>query len=144
MKLVIQRVSEASVSVDEQNVGAIDVGLLVLVGFAEGDQRGDIEQMVQKLIDFRVFPDDDGQMNRSLQEVQGDLLLVPNFTLCSETDTGNRPGFGPAASPGRAEELFEDMIQIADERAPAAVETGEFGAMMDVELTNDGPVTFVL
>lgn len=144
MKLVIQRVSEASVSVDEQNMGQIDNGLLVLVGFAEGDQRADVEQLVEKLLNFRIFPDDDGQMNRSLKEVKGDLLLVPNFTLCSDTSTGHRPGFGPAASPDRAEELYEDMVRIAEEHAPGAVDTGEFGAMMDVELTNDGPVTFVL
>jgi D-tyrosyl-tRNA(Tyr) deacylase len=144
MKLVIQRVSHASVSVEDQEVAAIDGGLLVLAGFAEGDRRDDVEQMVEKLVHFRIFPDENGQMNRSLNEVNGDLLLVPNFTLCSDTDTGHRPGFGPAASPGRAEELYEDMIRFAQERAPGAVETGEFGAMMDVELTNDGPVTFVL
>ncbi len=144
MKLVLQRVSKASVSVEEQEAGAIDRGLLVLVGFAEGDQREQVERMVQKLVNFRVFPDQDGQMNRSLQQVKGDLLIVPNFTLCSDTDTGHRPGFGPAASPGRAEELYEYMIRIAREKAPATVETGEFGAMMDVKLTNDGPVTFVL
>lgn len=144
MKLVIQRVSRASVFVEKQEVAAIDGGLLVLAGFAQGDRREDVEQMVEKLLNFRIFPDDDGQMNRSLNEVEGDLLLVPNFTLCSDTDTGHRPGFGPAASPDLAEALYEDMIRIARERAPAAVESGEFGAMMDVELTNDGPVTFVL
>jgi D-tyrosyl-tRNA(Tyr) deacylase len=144
MKLVIQRVSEASVSMDEQNVGQIDNGLLILIGFAEGDQCEDVEKMVEKLLNFRIFPDDNGQMNRSLKEVKGDLLLVPNFTLCSDTNTGNRPGFGPAASPDRAEELYEDMVRIAEQHAPGTVETGEFGAMMDVQLTNDGPVTFVL
>ncbi len=144
MKVVVQRVSEAAVSVDGSEVGSIGPGLLLLVGIAEGDRRQDVEQMCRKICSMRIFSDEEGKMNHDLEAVNGEVLLVPNFTLCADTDTGNRPGFGPAASPDRAEELFDTLVETFRERVDGNVESGEFGTKMDVRLTNVGPVTFVL
>ncbi len=143
MKAVVQRVTRASVEVNGQVVGRIEIGLLVLLGVAKGDDEGDLLYVVEKLRTLRIFGDDQGKMNRSLVEVGGALLVVSQFTLLGDTGKGRRPGFDLAASPNEARVLYEQAV----ERLRAAglrVETGIFGAHMQVESLNDGPVTFIL
>lgn len=143
MKAVVQRVTRASVEVNGQVVGRIEIGLLVLLGVAKGDDEGDLLYVVEKLKTLRIFGDDQGKMNRSLVEVGGALLVVSQFTLLGDTGKGRRPGFDLAASPNEARVLYEQAV----ERLRAAglrVETGIFGAHMQVESLNDGPVTFIL
>ncbi len=143
MKAVLQRVSKAEVAVDGQNIGKIGPGMVVLIGIEEDDDRNTVENLIDRLLQFRIFSDDNGQMNHDLSHIEGDLMLIPNFTLCADTGaSGHRPGFGPAASPDEAENLFLELVQYTREKAPGNVATGEFGAMMDVGLVNDGPVTF--
>ena len=143
MKAVVQRVTRAAVEVNGQVVGRIEIGLLVLLGVAKGDDEGDLLYVVEKLRTLRIFGDDQDKMNRSLVEVGGALLVVSQFTLLSDTGKGRRPGFDLAASPNEARVLYEQAV----ERLRAAglrVETGIFGAHMQVESLNDGPVTFIL
>ncbi len=144
MRVVLQRVSRAQVRVDGRVVGSAGKGFLILVGFTEGDDRPGLEWMADKIVGLRVFPDDEGRMNRDLEEVGGDLLVVSQFTLYGDTRKGRRPSFVHAAGPETAVPLYESFVALLRERAPGRVETGEFGAMMDVELVNDGPVTLVL
>ena len=144
MRVVLQRVSRASVTVDGRTVGEIGLGHLLLVGFTDADRDEALDWMADKVIGLRVFPDDDGKMNRGLDEVGGDLLVVSQFTLYGDTRKGRRPSFVDAAHPDRAVPLYERFVALLRERAPAKVETGEFGAMMDVELVNAGPVTLIL
>lgn len=144
MRVVLQRVSRASVAVDGATVGEIAAGLLLLVGFTEGDDEDALAWMAEKVVGLRVFPDDEGRMNRGLDEVGGDILVVSQFTLYGDTRKGRRPSFVHAAHPDLAIPLYERFVQLLRDRAPGAVETGEFGAMMDVSLVNDGPVTLVL
>lgn len=143
MKALIQRVSEASVKVDGETVGAIDRGLLVLLGVEKGDGQAQLERMAQRLLAYRVFPDEEGKMNCSVAEVGGAILLVSQFTLAADTQKGLRPSFTPAADPAIAETLYE---QMAGSLAAGGIEvaTGRFGADMKVGLVNDGPVTFLL
>lgn len=140
---VLQRVSAAAVTVDGVTVGAIERGLLVLVGVEKGDGAGDAEKLLDRLLIYRVFPDDDGKMNRSLTDVDGGLLLVPQFTLAADTRKGTRPSFSSAAPPEAGRALFDRLVAAARERH-RTVATGRFGADMKVALVNDGPVTFVL
>lgn len=140
---VLQRVSAATVTVDGVTVGAIERGLLVLVGVEKGDGAGDAEKLLERLLIYRVFPDDDGKMNRSLTDVDGGLLLVPQFTLAADTRKGTRPSFSSAAPPEEGRTLFDGLVAAARERH-RTVATGRFGADMKVALVNDGPVTFVL
>jgi D-tyrosyl-tRNA(Tyr) deacylase len=140
---LLQRVSSASVTVDNEVVGAIGRGLLVLVGVQRGDSEKEADRLLERLLTYRVFPDDEGRMNRSLQEVHGGLLLVSQFTLAADTRKGTRPGFSPAAEPELGRHLFSYLICRARERH-SAVESGVFGANMQVALVNDGPVTFWL
>ncbi len=144
MRVVLQRVSSASVTVDGEVVGRIGRGHLLLVGFRDEDGEGEIEWMLEKVLGLRVFPDDEGRMNLGLADVEGDLLIVSQFTLYGDTRKGRRPSFVDAARPDRAIPLYDHFVARARERAPGRVETGIFGAMMDVELVNDGPVTLVL
>ena len=125
-------------------VGSIGRGHVLLVGFRAGDGDAQIEWMVEKVLGLRVFPDDDGKMNRSLVDVGGDLLLVSQFTLYGDTRKGRRPSFIHAAPPEIATPLYERFVERCRETAPGGVETGVFGADMDVELVNDGPVTLIL
>lgn len=140
---LLQRVSQASVVVDGAQVGAIGPGLMVLVCAEKGDTEKEADALLAKLLAYRVFADDAGKMNRSVTDVAGGLLLVPQFTLAADTNSGTRPSFTPAAAPADGKRLFDHFVQQARTRH-AQVETGQFGADMKVSLTNDGPVTFWL
>lgn len=124
-------------------VGAIGQGLLVLIGVERGDTEQTAERLAERLLQYRVFADADGKMNRSVQDIGGQMLLVPQFTLAADTSRGNRPGFSRAAEPAEGKRLFERLVAALEHRQQA-VETGQFGADMQVSLTNDGPVTFHL
>jgi D-aminoacyl-tRNA deacylase len=140
---LLQRVSQAEVRVAGESVGRIGSGLLVLVGVERGDREGQADRLLERLLTYRVFPDTEGRMNRSLQDINGGLLLVSQFTLAADTRKGTRPGFSPAATPEDGRRLFDYLVERARVQHPV-VETGRFGAHMDVMLTNDGPVTFWL
>ena len=144
MIAVIQRVTEASVRVDDEIVGEIGPGLLALVAVEPGDDEARIARMAERLLGYRVFADERGRMNRSVVEAGGGLLLVSQFTLAADTRSGMRPGFSAAAPPEVAEPGFNRLVARCRERHAGRVETGRFGAHMDVELVNDGPVTFLL
>lgn len=143
MKILIQRVRSAEVRVDGGMVGAIDAGLLVLVGIEPADDAAVCERMLERTLAYRVFADDSGRMNRSLRDTGGGLLLVSQFTLAADTRSGLRPGFSTAAAPAEAEALFAGLLTLARNRWPV-VASGRFGAHMEVESVNDGPVTFLL
>ena len=143
MKAVLQRVSRAKVSVDGKVTGEIGTGILLLLGVGLGDTESDAQYLVEKAINLRIFPDDEGKMNRSLLDIHGDLLVVSQFTLFGDTRKGRRPSFIDAAPPIEAERLYEHFLSEA-RRHVSKVETGRFQAMMDVELVNDGPVTLIL
>jgi len=136
-------VSEARVTVVDETVAAIGAGLLVFVGVERGDAEAQAERLLERLLGYRVFEDPEGRMNRSLTDAAGALLLVPQFTLAADTDKGMRPSFSPAASPEEGERLFNVLLQRARARHPE-VAGGRFGAHMQVQLCNDGPVTFLL
>jgi len=140
---LLQRVTSAQVVVDGAIIGAIDGGLMVLVCAEKGDTEREADQLLTKLLAYRVFSDEAGKMNKSVTDVAGGLLLVPQFTLAADTNSGTRPSFSPAASPADGQRLFDYFVQQARSRH-AVVETGQFGADMKVSLTNDGPVTFWL
>ena len=140
---LLQRVRAASVSVDGAVIGTIGRGLLVLVCAEKGDTEREADALLTKLLGYRVFSDEAGKMNRSLADVEGGLLLVPQFTLAADTRSGTRPSFSPAAAPADGRRLFDHAVRQARARH-AIVETGQFGADMQVTLTNDGPVTFWL
>jgi D-tyrosyl-tRNA(Tyr) deacylase len=143
MKAVLQRVSRARVRVDETVVGAIEGGLLVLVGVAQGDSEDDAERLAEKVATLRIFEDDGGKMNLAVSDVQGSVLAVSQFTLLADTARGRRPSFADAMQPGEAEKLFERFC-LALRARELRVETGRFGASMQVELVNEGPVTILL
>lgn len=143
MKLVVQRVSRASVEADSETVGSIHEGLLVLVGVADGDDFSDVSFCARKILQLRIFEDDEGRMNRSVQEIGGAILLVSQFTLLGKTRRGNRPSFSGAAGPAEASRLFEELVHRVSATG-LRVETGRFQAMMDVELVNRGPVTLLV
>ncbi len=144
MRVVLQRVSRARVSIDGQVVGRIGTGLALLVGFTEGDDETVLGWMADKVVGLRVFNDSEQKMNLSLEDVGGDLLVVSQFTLYGDTRKGRRPSFIRAAHPDVAIPLYESFLTALRQRAPGRVESGEFGAMMNVELVNAGPVTLVL
>lgn len=147
MRALIQRVSQASVTIDQNTVGAIDQGLLVLLGIQKGDSQETADKMLHKLFNYRVFSDTEGKMNLSTIDIQGDLLLVSQFTLAADTHKGLRPGFSTAAPPAQAQALYHYFVDQAQQKASdsqTAIATGQFGADMKVSLTNDGPVTFLL
>ncbi len=140
---LLQRVTEAEVSVEGRRVGAIGSGLLVLVGVEKGDTEVQADRLLDRLLGYRVFPDAEGRMNRSLADVGGGLLLVSQFTLAADTHKGARPSFSSAAPPEEGRRLFDYLTERARQRHPE-VATGEYGAHMQVALVNDGPVTFWL
>ena len=143
MIALLQRVSEARVDVDGATIGRIDQGILVLVGVQAEDDDTVMRRQLERLLNYRVFSDADGKMNRSLRDIGGGLLLVPQFTLAANTRKGRRPSFASAASPEQGQLLFEAMVAAARESHPE-VACGRFGADMQVHLVNDGPVTFIL
>jgi len=143
MKAVIQRVTRASVHVEGKAVGQIESGLLVLLGVAKGDRESDGRYLVEKIRTLRIFSDEQGKMNRSLTDIGGSVLLVSQFTLLGRTAKGRRPSFDEAASPDEAKRLYEQVVTGLRDHS-THVETGVFAAHMQVELLNDGPVTFVL
>ena len=143
MRFVIQRVTEAAVSVDGELLGQIEKGYLVLIGVAESDTEEIADKMVKKMIGLRIFEDEQGKTNLALKDVGGSLLLVSQFTLYANCKKGNRPSFIEAGSPGKANALYEYIIKKCKERVEL-VETGRFGADMKVSMLNDGPFTIVL
>lgn len=143
MIALLQRVTRAEVAVGGATVGAIGPGLMVLVCAERGDSEREADALLGKLLGYRVFADEAGKMNRSVADVAGGLLLVPQFTLAADTRSGTRPSFSPAASPADGERLFDHFVRQARTKH-GIVETGRFGADMQVSLTNDGPVTFWL
>ena len=143
MKLVVQRVSEARVVVNSSSTGTISTGLLLLIGISKSDTPADADYLLDKVTHLRLFPDDAGKMNRSVQEVGGSLLLVSQFTLYADCRKGRRPSFDQAAPPEQAQALYNYFVESA-RRGPVPVETGIFQATMQVHLVNDGPVTILM
>jgi D-tyrosyl-tRNA(Tyr) deacylase len=143
MIALIQRVRQAHVEVDGMTVGAIDAGLLAFIAVQRGDGEAETGRLLERLLGYRIFADDEGRMNRSLAETGGGLLLVSQFTLAADTKKGMRPGFSTAAAPEEAERWFARLVELARTRH-SRVEIGRFGAHMNVHLVNDGPVTFWL
>lgn len=144
MLSLIQRVTQASVSVDGQVIGLIGPGLLALVAVEPDDGESQFQRMAERLLGYRVFGDAAGKMNRSLSDTGGGLLLVSQFTLAADTRSGMRPSFTTAAAPDRAERGYNRLVEICRQKHPQGVETGRFGAHMVISLINDGPVTFLL
>ena len=143
MRIVLQRVAHASVTVDEKVIGKIQRGFLLLVGVTHDDAMEDMEYLVRKIVQMRIFEDEEGKLNRSIQDIGGEILSVSQFTLYADTKKGNRPSFSKAATGDVAIEMFEQFNGLLRETG-VPVETGQFGADMKVELLNDGPVTILL
>ena len=144
MKCLLQRVAQASVTVDHGIVGEIQRGLLVFVGVEPGDTDQSVLRMAKRILSYRIFPDDEGKMNHSAIDVNGQLLIISQFTLHASTKKGNRPSYIKAAKPDKAIPLYEYFVERCKEHFPARVQTGEFGANMKVSLVNDGPVTIII
>jgi D-tyrosyl-tRNA(Tyr) deacylase len=144
MKSVLQRVSQASVTVDNQVIGQIGQGLLVLFGVEKADDEDKLDYHIGKLLRLRIFADEHGKMNRSIQDIRGELLIVSQFTLAGDCRKGNRPGFDNAMPPAEAEQMYQQFVARLRQESGLKVETGSFGAMMQMALVNDGPVTFLL
>jgi D-tyrosyl-tRNA(Tyr) deacylase len=144
MRIVIQRVSEASVKVEGEIISAIKNGMLVLVGIEDSDSQDDIDWLTTKIIQLRIFDDENGVMNLSIKDVNGEILIVSQFTLHASTKKGNRPSYIRASKPDFAIPMYEKFIQKTEELLGKNVGTGQFGAMMDVALVNDGPVTIII
>lgn len=143
MLIVIQRVTQARVDIEGETVGTINQGLMILCGFEPKDTHNTVSKMLEKCLNYRMFNDSQGKMNLSLKDVNGGLLLIPQFTLLAETQKGLRPSFSNAASPELARHLFDHLLTLAAQHYPQT-QSGCFGADMQVHLCNDGPVTFLL
>lgn len=143
MRAVVQRVSEAEVKVDDEREGSIGMGLLILLGVEHEDTEEDVEWLTRKLSSLRIFPDEENKMNRSLLDIQGEAMVVSQFTLHGNARKGTRPSFVRAAGPDHAVPLYEDFVAKLGEELGQTVATGEFGAEMKVSLCNDGPVTLI-
>ena len=144
MRIVVQRVREARVEIAGETVGRIGQGLLLLVGIAEGDTMAEVELLAKKVAQLRIFSDEAGKMNRSVQDIEGGVLSVSQFTLCGDCRKGNRPSFVNAARPETAEPLYNALNQLLRAQYGLPLETGRFGADMQVSLLNDGPVTILM
>tara|TARA_A100001015_G_scaffold147575_1_gene163634 strand:- start:371 stop:844 length:474 start_codon:yes stop_codon:yes gene_type:complete len=144
MRAVIQRVSQSNVKVSGEVIGEIKGGLMVLVSFVDEDNDTDLEWMTKKIVNLRIFNDDEGKMNRSVQDVGGDILLISQFTLHGSTKKGNRPSFIKAAKPDIANVMYEKFIKILEQSLGKEIQTGEFGGDMKVSLVNDGPTTIII
>lgn len=140
---LIQRVTKASVEVNNQQIAIIDQGILLLLGVEREDSKKQAERLLQRVLTYRIFEDDTGRMNKSLLDSEGELLVVPQFTLPADTNKGTRPSFGPAAPPELGKQLFDYFLQQAEGKL-GKIQTGQFGADMQVSLINNGPVTFWL
>lgn len=143
MIALIQRVSEAKVVVNNKNIGEIQQGVLAFIGIEKNDSEAEATRLLDKVLSYRIFADDDDKMNLSVQDIKGGLLLVPQFTLAADTQKGCRPSFSSAAAPELGEQLFDDFVKQAKNKYEH-IETGQFGADMKISLLNDGPVTFWL
>ena len=143
MKVLIQRVKRTSVTIDNKLYSKIDKGILALVGIEKSDTIEQVQKMAKKLSGLRIFPDENDKMNRSILDIHGEMLIVSQFTLCGDCKKGTRPSFDKSAAPDIANKLYEDFVKEIQNYG-IKTETGVFGAMMDVELINDGPVTFML
>lgn len=144
MRAVIQRVTQASCTVEDHITGQISAGLMVLLGIEDSDQQEDLEWLAAKIVNLRIFGDEEGLMNKSLADIDGNILLISQFTLYAATKKGNRPGFTRAARPEKAIPLYESMISQLDMLLGKPVQTGIFGADMKISLLNDGPVTIII
>ncbi|MDB5120961.1 MAG: D-tyrosyl-tRNA(Tyr) deacylase [Sphingobacteriales bacterium] len=144
MRALIQRVTEASVIVNDQIIGSIGAGLLVLLGIENADSIEDVQWLAAKILNMRIFSDENGLMNKSVVDIDGEILLISQFTLFAQTKKGNRPGFTRAAKPEVAIPLYEKMIIALEQISGKKTQTGEFGADMKVSLLNDGPVTIIM
>lgn len=144
MKVVIQRCQNAHVSIDSKEVAEIEYGLVVLIGIGKDDNEKDIDYLIQKIINMRIFSDKNGKMNLSVQDVNGGIILVSQFTLFADTKKGKRPSFIQSAPPQEAEILYNLFVSKFKSQFPGKVETGQFGADMKVSLINDGPVTIII
>lgn len=145
MRAVIQRVSKSKVDVDGETIGQIGKGLLVLLGVGLEDDKSDTKYLAEKIVNLRIFEDEDEKMNLSLKDIEGEILIISQFTLQGDIRKGRRPNFGGAAKPDQAEPLYEDFIERCKEYEEITnIQTGKFGADMKVDLTNDGPVTILL
>lgn len=144
MKSLLQRVKQASVCVDGNTIGAIGAGILVFVAFEKGDTDVEMQKHLHKLLSLRIFPDEAGKMNLSVTDIEGELLIVSQFTLAGSCQKGTRPSFDNAMPPKEAEAFYESYLETLRKQTPLKVETGQFAAMMDVSLINDGPVTLWL
>ena len=140
---IIQRVTNAKVTVNNQDIGKIDTGIMALVAVEKEDTQKDVERLLERILNYRIFADSDERMNLSLRDINGGLLLVPQFTLAADTQKGNRPSFTSAAPPEKGRQLFEYLQHLAKSTYPN-VQSGQFGADMQVSLINNGPVTFTL
>ena len=144
MKVVVQRVSQSNVKVSGEVIGEIKEGLMVLVSFIDEDNDTDLGWMTKKIINLRIFNDDEGKMNRSVQDIGGDILLISQFTLHGSTKKGNRPSFIKAAKPDFANVMYERFIKVLEQSLGKEIQTGEFGGDMKVSLVNDGPTTIII
>ena len=144
MRVVVQRVSQSKVKVSGEVIGEINEGLMVLVSFVDEDNDTDLGWMTKKIINLRIFNDDEGKMNRSVQDVGGDILLISQFTLHGSTKKGNRPSFIKAAKPDFANFMYERFIKVLEQSLGKEIQTGEFGGDMKVSLVNDGPTTIII
>ena len=144
MRVVVQRVSHSNVKVAGEVIGKINEGLMVLVSFVDEDNDTDLGWMTKKIINLRIFNDDEGKMNRSVQDVGGDILLISQFTLHGSTKKGNRPSFIKAAKPDFANVMYERFIKVLEQSLGKEIQTGEFGGDMKVSLVNDGPTTIII
>ena len=143
MKLLIQRVLEASITINKECIASCQQGLLVFIGFEPSDSYQVSKQMVLRLLSYRIFEDSNGKMNNSVQDINGDILIAPQFTLTADTKKGLRPSFSTCMAPDKAKDMFEHFISLAKEEYPR-ISSGNFGADMKIKLINDGPVTFLL
>tara|TARA_Y100000814_G_scaffold95326_1_gene65859 strand:- start:194 stop:646 length:453 start_codon:yes stop_codon:yes gene_type:complete len=144
MRVVVQRVSQSNVKVSGEVIGEIKEGLMVLVSFVDEDNDTDLDWMTKKIVNLRIFNDDEGKMNRSVQDVGGDILLISQFTLHGSTKKGNRPSFIKAAKPDFANVMYERFIKVLEQSLGKEIQTGEFGGDMKVSLVNDGPTTIII
>jgi len=144
LKALIQVVEEAEVRVEEKVEGSINYGMLIFLGVKQGDEREDVDELVDSILNLRIFPDEEGKMNLSIGEVEGEALIVSQFTLYGQLTSGRRPNFSMAGGYDKSKELYREFVDRINEKHPYRVQSGKFGSYMKVNLTNDGPITFSL